>query len=81
MTKHAPALLGRIEDAILIVRGHRVMLDAALAAVYGVETRVLIQAVKRNLQRFPSDFMFQLTNQELAIWRSQAVMSLLSLEI
>ena len=61
----------RIERAILIVRGHKVMLDADLAALYGVETRVLVQAVKRNSERFPKDFMFQMTHQELAVWRSQ----------
>jgi len=65
----------RIERAILIVRGHKVMLDADLAALYGVETRVLVQAVKRNLARFPRDFIFQLTDQELAVWRSRIVMS------
>ena len=65
----------RIERAILIVRGHKVMLDADLAALYGVETRVLVQAVKRNSERFPEDFMFQMTHQELAVWRSQIVMS------
>ena len=51
------------------------MLDADLAALYGVETRVLMQAVKRNPERFPKDFMMQMTNHELAIWRSRAVMS------
>jgi len=65
----------RIERAILTVRGHKVMLDADLAALYGVETRVLVQAVKRNPGRFPKDFMFQMTHQELAVWRSQIVMS------
>ena len=51
------------------------MLDADLAELYEVETRVLVQAVKRNLERFPSDFMFQLEKQELAILRSQSVTS------
>ena len=51
------------------------MLDRDLAVLYGVETRVLKQAVRRNLQRFPDDFMFQLTSEELANWRSQSVMS------
>lgn len=64
-----------IQRAILIVRGHKVMLDTDLAALYGVETRVLVQAVKRNPERFPGDFMFQMTHQELAAWRSQIVMS------
>ena len=51
------------------------MLDADLAALYGVETRALIQAVKRNRSRFPGDFMFQLTAEELNVWRSQIVIS------
>ena len=55
--------------------GHKVMLDADLAALYGVETRTLVQAVKRNLDRFPDDFMFQLSRQDLAILRSQSVIS------
>jgi len=50
----------RILGAILLIRGQKVMLDAALAELYGVETRVLVQAVKRNLGRFPDDFMFPL---------------------
>jgi hypothetical protein len=48
----------RIASTILVVRGQRIMLDADLAALYEVETRVLVQAVKRNLERFPADFMF-----------------------
>ena len=51
------------------------MLDADLAALYEVETRVLVQAVKRNLERFPEDFMFQLTQEEFVILRSQSVIS------
>jgi hypothetical protein len=54
----------RIEQSILWIRYHRVMLDAHLAALYGVETKQLIQAVKRNIFRFPSDFMFQLSKEE-----------------
>lgn len=73
--RSVPVPVERIERAILIIRGHKVMLDAGLAALYGVETRVLVQAVKRNSERFPKDFMFQLTNQELAAWRSQIVIS------
>jgi hypothetical protein len=53
--------LGDIEGAIVVVRGHRAILDIDLATMYRVEVRVLVQAVKRNLARFPSDFMFQLT--------------------
>ena len=65
----------RIAQAIFVVRGHKVIVDADLAALYGVETRVLNQAVKRNAERFPVDFMFQLSGNELAAWRSQVVMS------
>jgi len=54
----------RIERAIILVRGEKVMLDLDLASVYGVTTKVLNQAVKRNASRFPSDFMFQLTETE-----------------
>ena len=65
----------RIEKAILLLRGEKVMLDADLADLYGVQTRVLVQAVKRNLDRFPGDFMFQLTKEELGDLRSQSVTS------
>ena len=54
----------RIERKIYFIRGRKVMLDRDLAALYGVETKVLNQAVKRNLRRFPSDFMFRLTQAE-----------------
>lgn len=64
-----------IATRILLMRGYKVLLDADLAALYGVETRVLVQAVKRNLERFPKDFMFQLENQDLAALRSQIVIS------
>ena len=53
-----------IEQRILLVRGQKVMLDADLAALYGVETKQLVRAVKRNILRFPEDFMFQLSNDE-----------------
>ena len=56
---------------ILLLRGQRVMLDADLAALYGIPTGRFNEAVRRNLARFPTDFMFQLTNQELAALRSQ----------
>lgn len=65
----------RIERAILLIRGHKVMLDSDLASLYGVGTKVLNQAVKRNLDRFPEDFMFQLSDEELRNWRSQIVTS------
>jgi len=65
----------RILHAIHVFRGERVLLDADLGDLYGVETRVLIQAVKRNLDRFPGDFMFQLTEKEWADLKSQTVIS------
>ena len=65
----------RIERAILVLRGHRVILDCDLAALYGVPTKVLLQALKRNPERFPADFMFQMKKQEVAILRSQFVTS------
>ncbi|MCP4675853.1 MAG: ORF6N domain-containing protein, partial [Deltaproteobacteria bacterium] len=65
----------RIGDAILIIRGRQVMLDADLAALYEVETKVLNQAVKRHGDRFPDDFMFQLTKKEFEHLRSQIVTS------
>jgi hypothetical protein len=65
----------RIEQAILLIRGEKVILDAELAVLYGVETKVLVQAVKRHLDRFPQDFMFQLTKEEFDHLRSQIVTS------
>jgi hypothetical protein len=59
----------RVESRILFIRGEKVMLDADLAGLYGVETRALVQAVKRNIERFPADFMFQLTDEEAAALR------------
>jgi hypothetical protein len=58
----------RIERSILLIRGHKVMLDRDLALLYGVTTKVLNQAVKRHADRFPEDFMFQLTMEEARIW-------------
>ena len=58
-----------IEDTILLIRGKRVILDHDLAKLYGVTTRALNQAVKRNLDRFPEDFMFQLTKAETEEWQ------------
>jgi hypothetical protein len=60
----------RIETVILLIRGEKVILDADLASLYGVETRVLVQAVKRHTDRFPSDFMFQLSKEEFSHLRS-----------
>jgi hypothetical protein len=65
----------RIERSILLIRGQKVMLDADLSQLYGVETKVLVQAVKRNRGRFPADFMFLLSPKEVAILRSQIVTS------
>ena len=65
----------RIIDKIYLIRGQKVMLDRDLAALYGVETRRLKEAVKRNLFRFPEDFMFELTEEEFANWRSQIATS------
>ena len=64
-----------IQSKIHEIRGQRVMLDFDLAAMYEVETRVLNQAVKRNIERFPDDFMFQLTKGEFEILKSQIVIS------
>lgn len=64
-----------IEQRILLVRGHKVLLDSDLAALYQVQTKVLVQAVKRNVERFPEDFMFQLNTDEFENLRSQIVTS------
>jgi hypothetical protein len=73
MSEPNPVPVETIEHAILTVRGYRVMLDADLAALYGVKTKVLNQAVNRNIGRFPADFMFQLTEEETVCLRSQIV--------
>jgi hypothetical protein len=65
----------RVEKAILLIRGEKVMLDRDLAALYEIPTKVLKQAVRRNIDRFPDDFMFVLDKRELAAWRSQFVTS------
>lgn len=64
-----------IESQILLLRGRRILLDSDLAALYGVEVRSLNQAVERNQERFPSDFVVQLTPQEKNVLRSQIVIS------
>lgn len=64
-----------IQSKIYEIRGQKVMLDFDLAELYGIETKVLKQAVKRNLKRFPSDFMFELTKEEFGNLRSQFVTS------
>ncbi len=65
----------RIERVILVLRGQKVMLDKDLSALYGVDVRTLNQAVKRNVARFPKDFMFQLSDEETNALRSQFVIS------
>jgi len=74
MTKPRSKAKAPVEDiarAILVLRGQRVLIDAELADLYGVATKVLLQAVKRNMQRFPADFMMKLTATEWAALRSQ----------
>jgi len=67
--------LERIQNLIYEIRGYKVMLDSDLAELYGVDARSLNQAVKRNITRFPADFMFQLTEDEWILLRSQTVIS------
>lgn len=67
--------LSQIENMIYVIRGQRVMLDSDLANLYQVETKALNQAVKRNLDRFPADFMFRLSNEEYSSLKSQFVTS------
>lgn len=64
-----------IESKILTIRNQQVMIDRDLAELYGVETKALNQAVKRNIERFPDDFMFQLTKEEAGDWKSQIMNS------
>jgi hypothetical protein len=64
-----------IKEMIYLIRGHKVMLDSDLSKLYGVETKVLNQAVKRNIRRFPEDFMFQLSQTEYDFLKSQIVTS------
>lgn len=64
-----------VMSKIYEIRGVKVMIDRDLAELYEVETRVLKQAVRRNIDRFPSDFMFEMTKEEFGNWRSQSVMS------
>jgi len=69
--KKTLVVTGIIESRILLIRGQKVMLDADLAELYGVETRRLNEQVSRNIERFPEDFMFQLTAEEFANLKSQ----------
>ena len=71
MTDKALVPAERVERAILLVRGQKVLLDEELAALYGVRTKRLNEQVKRNIERFPADFMFRLTVAETAALRSQ----------
>ncbi len=70
MTEEILLPVERIETVILMIRGEKVILDADLASLYGVETRVLVQAVQRHIKRFPADFMFQLSKEEFSHLRS-----------
>src|SRR6185436_11323203 len=74
-TEQLPVPIGLVERRIYLIRGQKVMLDADLAELYQVETRALVQAVKRNRDRFPPDFIFQLTKEEAHFLRSQTVTS------
>ena len=74
-SKQLPIPAERIEKAIFLIRGHKVMLDADLAELYGVTTKRLNEQVRRNLSRFPADFMFQLDGQEASALRSQIATS------
>lgn len=67
--------LSKIESMIYVIRGQKVMLDSDLAELYDVETKVLSQAIKRHLSRFPNDFMFQVSSDEYLSLRSQIVTS------
>ena|SRR5213592_3877350 len=73
--RRAGILVDGVQRAIVLTRGQRVMLDADLAALYGVPTKALVQAVGRNRSRFPTDFMFRLTRPETTRLRSQFVTS------
>jgi hypothetical protein len=74
-SKQLPIPAERIEKAIFLIRGHKVMLDAHLAELYGVTTKRLNEQVRRNLSRFPADFMFHLDGQEASALRSQIATS------
>ncbi len=75
MKKNTPIIDTIITSKIHVIREQKVMIDRDLAELYGVETKVLKQAVRRNIERFPKDFMFKLTKEELENWRSQIVTS------
>ena len=75
MSKKSIIPAERIENHILLIRSHKVLLDSDLAELYGVETGALTQAVRRNIDRFPDDFMFQLTNDEFEDLKCQSGIS------
>lgn len=75
MSEDSIVPIERIEQRIILIRGQKVMLDCDLAELYGIETKVLKQAVRRNMERFPGDFMFVLDRDEFAVLRSQTVTS------
>jgi ORF6N domain len=70
-----PIAIPAIEKRILLLRDRQVMLDEGIADLYGVETRALVQQVRRNAKRFPADFMFQLSAEEFTHLKSQSVIS------
>ncbi len=65
----------KILDRIYVIRGEKIMLDRDLAELYGIDTKVLKQAVKRNIERFPKDFMFEMTPKEFDKWRKETELS------
>jgi hypothetical protein len=73
MSRQPPSI--HIQDYVYVLRGRKVMLSHDLARLYEVEPKVLIQAIKRNIERFPTDFMFQLESHEFANLKSQIVTS------
>jgi hypothetical protein len=75
MIKYPRVVSQSIERKIFLIRGNKVMLDADLAILYGVSTKVMMQSVRRNIQRFPTEFMFQLSEREYNSLRSQIVTS------
>ena len=75
MSKNLSAYPARVEARILMLRGQKVLLDRDLAELYGIETKTLKQAVKRNIERFPEDFAFVINREEVATLRSQFVTS------
>ena len=75
MSKNGVIPVDQIESIIFLIRGQKVLLSTHLAELYNVEPRVLVQAVKRNIDRFPRDFMFQLSDDEFANLKSQIVTS------